>query len=101
MMPVASTDRVSRYTQNVSANQRKLVVTFAIIVFASTCTNMRMPPGGGATVVAPCTSDPFNPSDTQVRLTRPSDIRNPPPDGGARYPARTRHVTDAEPPRHT
>jgi hypothetical protein len=29
MMPVASTERVSRYTQKVSANQRKLVVTFA------------------------------------------------------------------------
>ncbi len=49
MMPVASTDRVSRYTQKVSANQRKLVVTFAIAVLTSTCTKVRMPPGGGVT----------------------------------------------------
>jgi len=74
-MPVASTDRVSRYTQNVSANQRKLVVMFAIIVFASTCTKMRMPLAGGETLAdgvdggvdgdadsgACPTSDPSNP----------------------------------------
>jgi hypothetical protein len=70
-MPVASTDRVSRYTQNVSANQRKLVVTFAIIVFASTWMKMRMPLGGGDTLaerggseaaVGACpASDPSNP----------------------------------------
>ena len=47
MTPVASTDSVSMYTQKVSANQRKLVVTLAIIVLASTWTNVRMPPGGG------------------------------------------------------
>ncbi|GGR19483.1 hypothetical protein GCM10010196_10850 [Agromyces mediolanus] len=48
MMPVASTDSVSRYTQKVSANQRKLVVTFATIVFTSTWANVRMPFAGGA-----------------------------------------------------
>ena len=36
MMPVASTDRVSRYTQNVSANQRNDVVTLATAVLTST-----------------------------------------------------------------
>ncbi|KJL29859.1 hypothetical protein RS83_01430 [Microbacterium oxydans] len=36
MIPVASTDWVSMYTQNVSANQRKLVVTLAINVLTST-----------------------------------------------------------------
>ena len=46
MMPVASTDRVSRYTQNVSANHRKLVVTFATAVLTSTPRNVRMPPAG-------------------------------------------------------
>ena len=47
MMPVASTDCVSRYTQKVRANHRKLVVTFASAVFTSTWMNVRMPPGGG------------------------------------------------------
>ncbi len=44
MMPVASTDRVSRYTQKVSANHRKLVVTFASAVLTSTWMKVRMPP---------------------------------------------------------
>ncbi|GLU88393.1 hypothetical protein Agsp01_06480 [Agromyces sp. NBRC 114283] len=48
MMPVASTDSVSRYTQKVSANQRKLVVTLATIVFTSTWAKVRKPFAGGA-----------------------------------------------------
>ncbi len=36
MRPVARTDLVSRYAQNVSANQRKLVVTLATAVLIST-----------------------------------------------------------------
>ena len=89
-MPVASTERVSRYTQNVSANQRKLVVTFAIIVLTSTCTKVRMPPGGGVTGAAPvagvvltgaasCTSCPCCCSVTDARITTAPDIRNPSP----------------------
>ena len=35
MIAVASTERVSRYTQKVSANHRKLVVTLAMNVFTS------------------------------------------------------------------
>ena len=104
MMPVASTERVSRYTQNVSANQRKLVVTFAIIVFTSTWTNMRMPPGGGVTagdgdapVAVSGTSDPLNSSDTQARITAASDIRNPSP---ARRTPKTRRATDVPATRH-
>src|SRR5690242_4553561 len=42
-MPVASTDRVSRYTQNVSANQRNDVVTLATAVLTSTWTKVRAP----------------------------------------------------------
>src|SRR5688572_17836391 len=52
MMPVARMDWVSMYTQNVSANHRKLVVMFAIAVLTSTCTKVRMPWGGGCTCVA-------------------------------------------------
>ncbi|MNR59557.1 hypothetical protein D3C85_1808350 [compost metagenome] len=36
IIPVANTDFVSRYTQNVSANHKKLVVTFAISVLIKT-----------------------------------------------------------------
>ena len=50
MIPVASTDCVSMYTQKVSANHRKLVVMFASAVLTSTWMNVRMPPGGGTTV---------------------------------------------------
>ena len=49
MMPVASTDCVSMYTQNVSANHRKLVVMFASAVLTSTWMKVRMPFGGGST----------------------------------------------------
>src|SRR5690554_3482019 len=48
MMPVASTDSVSMYTQKVSANHRKLVVTFAAAVLTRTCRNVRSPPGGAS-----------------------------------------------------
>jgi hypothetical protein len=71
----------------VSANQRKLVVTFAIMVFASTCTNVRMPPGGGVTraVVGtgvdgtPAVSEPSMPPVTLARVVTAPDIRKPPP----------------------
>ena len=46
MMPVASTERVSRYTQNVRANLRTLVVPSAIFVFAPPWTRGRLPGGG-------------------------------------------------------
>ncbi|GAA5228393.1 hypothetical protein GCM10025778_29270 [Paeniglutamicibacter antarcticus] len=47
MSPVASTDRVSRYTQKVSANHKKLVTTFASAVLTNTCRNVRCPFAGG------------------------------------------------------
>ncbi len=46
MMPVASTDFVSRYTQKVSANQRKLVVMFATAVLTRTWVKVRIPSAG-------------------------------------------------------
>ncbi|BAJ73957.1 transcriptional regulator [Microbacterium testaceum StLB037] len=51
-MPVARTERVSRYTQKVSANHRKLVVTLAAAVFTRTARNVRFPPTGAPAAVA-------------------------------------------------
>jgi hypothetical protein len=38
--PVATTERVSRYTQNVRANHRKVLVTPVTRVLASSCRNV-------------------------------------------------------------
>lgn len=49
MTPVATTDRVSRYTQKVSANQRNVLVTLVTNVLASSCRKTRGAPVATAT----------------------------------------------------
>jgi hypothetical protein len=79
MTPVASTDLVSRYTQNVSANHRKLVVTFAAAVLTSTWKNVRMPFGGGTIVRCRPVERPGVSEDMATNLRRTSDRGNPEP----------------------
>src|SRR5690606_39899638 len=86
MIPVASTDCVSMYTQNVSANHRKLVVTLATPVLISTSRNTGGKPPGGApdasdascgTASAPPSRTAPAPASslTRKRLIRAADIR--------------------------
>ncbi len=49
-IPVARMLRVSRYTQNTTANQRKFVTRPATAVLPSAWANVRHPPGGGRRV---------------------------------------------------
>ncbi len=78
MMPVASTDCVSMYTQKVSANQRKLVVTFAMSVFTRTFTNAlfaRGSPGATAPLSSrACSAEPAV-SVTDASVITATDIR--------------------------
>ena len=46
--PVATTERVSRYTQNVSANHRNELVTPVTSVLTSSCRNVRGAAGGAS-----------------------------------------------------